>query len=706
MLQKIENLKKQIRHHDYLYYVLAQPEISDSEYDSLMKQLKELEEKNPQFITTDSPTQRVSGEAVKDFTTVKHSVPMLSLENTYSSHEILEWNKRVKKIISIARQSASPSLQQGEFTSQRDKPSNELKQDEGYEYIIEPKIDGISCNLIYKNGILTQAATRGDGNNGEDVTLNIKTIRSIPLSLLSTSSSATNLLGNLSLPTLLEVRGEVYIDKIDFQKLNEEILKNGEQPFANPRNAAAGSLRQKNPQITGKRKLKLIVHSYGMVFGTKNFKTHFEFLKLCEKIGLPTTLKNISVAKKIDEVVELCKKYEFDRENISFEVDGLVIKINSLEQQQKLGFTMKSPRWAIAYKFPAKQATTKIKNIIIQVGRTGILTPVAELEPVGCGGVIISRATLHNFEEVERLGVKIGDTILIERAGEVIPKIVKVIETKRTGDEKKLKIPEKCPICDQLVVKEKEEDVAWRCINPSCPAHLENGLVHFAKREAMDIEGLGDAVVQQLVSKKMVCDFADIYYLKKDDLLKLELFKDKKAQNLLNAIEESKSKSLSRLLLGFGIRNVGEKAAITLAEKFLTLDDLIKATVDDLQKIYEIGPTIAESVVKFFTLLETKKLIEKLKKVGINANEEIKKGPRIFEGKTFIFTGELKNFSRTDAEAKIRELGGSTSSSVSQKTNFVVAGENPGSKLNKAKKLGIKIILEEEFLKMVNLPLI
>ncbi|MFH0947409.1 MAG: NAD-dependent DNA ligase LigA [Elusimicrobiota bacterium] len=684
MLQEIEKLKNEIRRYDYLYYVLAQPEISDTEYDNLMKRLKELEEKNPEFITTDSPTQRVSGEAVKDFKTVKHSIPVLSLDNTYSPDEILEWDKRVKKII-----------------------PNELAAES--EYVIEPKIDGISCTLTYKNGMLIQGATRGDGDNGEDITLNIKTIKSIPLSLLTTYHLPDDRQAGLPLTTLLEVRGEVYIDKTDFQKLNEEILKNGEQPFANPRNAAAGSLRQKNPQITEKRKLKFITHSYGAISEMEKFKTHLEFLKLCEKIGLPTTLKNINITKKIDEVVELCKKRELERENMPFEIDGLVIKINSLEQQQKLGFTMKSPRLAIAYKFQAKQATTKIKNIVVQVGRTGILTPVAELEPVGCGGVVISRATLHNFEETERLGVQIGDTVLIERAGDVIPKIIKVIETKRTGKEEKIEIPNKCSVCGQPIVKEKAEEVAWRCINPSCPAQLERGLVHFAKREAMDIEGLGDAVVQQLISKKLVHDFADIYYLKKDDLLKLELFKDKKAQNLLDAIEKSKSRPLSRLLFGLGIRNVGEKAAMTLAKKFLTLDDLIKATVDDLQKIYEVGPIMAESVVKFFALPETKKLVEKLKKTGVKTVEHFhepfrKEGSILrgeLEGKTFVFTGELKNFSRTDAEAKVRELGGNDASSVSQKTDFVVAGDNPGSKYKKAQKLGVKTISEDEFLKMI-----
>jgi len=654
--QKIEKLRQQIRHHDYLYYVLAQPEISDSEYDKLLRELKELEEKNPELISEDSPTQRVSGQVIKDFRTVKHSTPMLSLDNTYSSEEIIEWDERVKKII----------------------------PDEHSEYVIEPKIDGVSCALTYKDGILVLGATRGDGDNGEDVTLNIRTIKSIPLKLHS------------EIP-LLEVRGEVYIEKKDFEDLNKRVTP----PFANPRNAAAGSLRQKNPEVVIGRKLKFIVHSYGNIEGVEKFKTHIEFLKLCEKNGLPTTLKHLNIFKKIDDVTNLCKKWENEREGMLYEIDGLVIKINSLDQQQKLGFTMRSPRWAIAYKFPAKQATTKVKDIVIQVGRTGILTPVAKLEPVECAGVIISSATLHNFDEIKRLGIKIGDTVLIERAGEVIPKVIKVVESKRTGKEVVLEIPEKCPVCHKPVVKEKEEEVAWRCVNPLCPAQLEAGLGHFASRGAMDIEGLGYAIVEQLISNKMVHDFADIYYLKKEDFLKLDLFKDKRTQNLIDAIEKSKKRPLSRLLFGLGIRNVGEKAALILAEKFITIDNLIEETEEDLQKIYEVGPVIAESIVRFFRQPETKELIEKLKKAGVNVKEEVKKGPKILEGKTFVLTGELKSFSRSDAETRVRELGGNATSSVSKKTDFVVVGENPGSKYNEAKKLEIKIISEDEFLKMI-----
>ncbi|MDD5687636.1 MAG: NAD-dependent DNA ligase LigA [Elusimicrobia bacterium] len=658
--QEIESLKKEIGHHDYLYYVLAQPDISDTEYDKLMGRLKELEKNNPELITDDSPTQRVSGEAVKDFETVKHSTSMLSLDNTYSSEEILEWDTRIRKMI----------------------PNDVI------EYVVEPKIDGVSCALTYKNKLLMLGATRGDGDNGENITLNVKTIKTIPLKLLT------------DIP-FLEVRGEVYIEKNDFKELNKNIIEDGQQPFANPRNAAAGSLRQKNPRITSERKLKFIVHSHGNIEGVEEFKTYIEFLKLCKKSGLSTTLRNINIVKKIEDVIVLCDKLEKEREELPYEIDGLVVKINSISQQQKLGFTMKSPRWAIAYKFPAKQATTKLINVTMQVGRTGILTPVAELEPVECGGVVISRATLHNFDEIERLGIRTGDTVLIERAGEVIPKIIKVIESKRTGNEKKIKIPKECPVCNQSIVKEKEEEVAWRCINPSCPAQIERGLTHFAKREAMDIEGFGDAIVEQLVSKKMISDFADIYYLKKDDFLKLDLFKDKKAQNIIEAIAKSKSRPLSRLLFALGIRNVGEKAAIILAERYLTIDKLVNATVEDLQKIHEVGPVVAESIVKFFNQPETQKLIERLKKAGVNIKEELKKGPKILEGKTFVFTGELKNLSRTDAEAKVRELGGNDSSSVSQKTDFVVAGDNPGSKYKKAQKLGVKIISETDFLNMI-----
>lgn len=663
--KEIESLRKEIRKHDYLYYLLNQPEISDAEYDKLLKKLIELEKKYPQFITPDSPTQRVSGQPAELFRPVKHAKPMLSLENAYSVEEVKEWNERVKKGI----------------------------KGEKCDYVVEPKIDGVSTALTYENGILTIGATRGDGETGEEITANIKTIRSIPLSLFPTAS--------FPLPARLEVRGEVYIEKKEFNRLNEEMKKKGEITFANPRNAAAGSLRQKDPRVTASRPLKFFAHSYGLVEGGKKLNTHWEYLQVLKEYGIKS-IEEAKLCKSIEEVINYCKQWEEKRDTLAYEIDGMVIKINSLSQQEKLGTTMKSPRWAIAYKFPARQATTKVKNILVQVGRTGIITPVAELEPVECGGVTISHSTLHNFDEIKRLGVKIGDTVLIERAGEVIPKVVKVIESKRTGKEKEFRVPTKCPVCAGPIVKEKEEEVAYRCIDPSCPAQLARGLIHFAKREAMDIEGLGESVVEQLVQRKMVSDFADIYFLKKDDLLKLEFFAEKKAENLLKAIDTSKSRPLSRLLYAIGIRNVGEKAAQVLAERFETMDNLIKAKVEDLTSIYEVGPVMAKSVVNFFHQEGTRKLIEKLKKAGVRMREEKKKlGAQLLAGKTFVFTGELKSFTRTDAETRVRELGGNPTSSVSKKTDYVVAGENPGSKYTKAKELGVKIITEEEFSKLI-----
>lgn len=663
--KEIESLRKEIRKHDYLYYVLNQPEISDAEYDRLVKKLEELEKKYPQFITPDSPTQRVSGQPAELFRPVKHAKPMLSLENTYSPEEVKEWDKRVKK--GLPR--------------------------EKYEYVVEPKIDGVSTALTYENGIFTLGATRGDGETGEGITANLKTIHQIPLTLRLTTV--------YPLPKKMEIRGEVYMEKKEFNRLNEETMSRGEPLFANPRNAAAGSLRQKDPRVTSSRPLKFFAHSYGLIEGGKKLTTHWEYLQALKEYGIKT-IEQVKLCKNIEEAIDYCKEWEEKRDILLYEIDGMVVKVNSLSQQEKLGATLKSPRWAIAYKFPARQATTKIKNIIVQVGRTGIITPVAELEPVECGGVTISHSTLHNFDEIKRLGVKIGDTVVVERAGEVIPKVVKVIESKRTGKEKEFKVPSKCPVCAGPIVKEKEEEVAYRCVNPSCPAQLARGLIHFAKRETMDIESLGESVVEQLVQREMVSDFADIYSLKKEDLLKLDLFADKKAENLLNAIQASKNRLLSRLLYALGIRHVGEKAAQVLAERFETMDNLMKAEIEDLTSIYEVGPVMAESVVNFFRQEGTRKLIEKLKKAKVNMKtEKKKKGSQPLAGKTFVFTGELKSFARSEAEAKVKELGGNPTSSISKKTDFVVVGENPGSKLDKAKNLGIAVIDETEFIRML-----
>jgi DNA ligase (NAD+) len=665
-LKRIKELRELIRHHDYLYYVLNQPEISDYEYDKLYKELVELEKKYPEFITPDSPTQRVSGEVVKEFKPVKHTSPMLSLDNTYSEQEIYDWAERISKYV----------------------PLKEL------EFIVEPKLDGLSCSIHYVEGKLYVAATRGDGEVGEDVTLNVKTIKSVPLVLESK---------NVEVPKFLEVRGEVIMFKKDFEKLNKELQAKGETAFANPRNAASGSLRQKDPKITAQRPLRFYVHSYGKIEGGPKIEKDDEFLEYCKKFSLPV-IQHYKVLKTIDEVVKYCLEWQQKRDSLEYDIDGMVIKVNQLKYREKVGSTLKSPRWAIAYKFPARQATTIIKNVVMQVGRTGVITPVAELEPVECGGVIISRATLHNFDEIKRLGVKIGDTVLVERAGEVIPKIVKVIESKRTGKEKEIEIPKKCPVCGSNVVKE-EGEVAYRCPNPSCPAQVINSIIHFAKREAMDIEGLGESVAELLVERKLVKKLSDIYFLTKPQLLTLPLFKEKKATNLLTAIENSKKSPLSRLLYGLGIRHVGEKAAYVLAQRFKTMDRLMKASIAELQSIPEVGPVMARSIKEFFENKFTKEIIEDFKKAGVNmvetTSEEEKKFKQIFANMTVVFTGELDSMTRSKAEELVRQLGGNPSSSVSRSTSLVVVGRNPGSKYQKAKEYGVKIIDEQEFMKML-----
>ena len=664
--RKVEKLREEIRHHDYRYYVLNQPEISDKEYDDLVKKLKQLEKQHPELVTPDSPTQRLGEEPLIGFKTVKHRVAMLSLDNTYSSEEIEEWDKRVHKGLSR----------------------------EKVEYVVELKIDGVGVSLTYQKGVFLVGATRGDGVTGDDITQNLKTIKSIPLRFLVTESS--------QLPDLIEVRGEVFMEKSDFEKLNVEKKKKGEALFANPRNAAAGSLKLLDSRLTAGRKLNCFIHSFGTLEGGKVYKTHWEFLQSAKRLGLRVN-PQIKLCKNIDEVISYCEDWEEKkRGRLGYEIDGMVIKVNSLPQQKRLGYTMKSPRWAIAYKFPAQQVTTTLRDIVLQVGRTGVITPVAMLKPVECGGVIISRATLHNFDEIKRLDVRIGDRVIVERAGEVIPKIVKVIESVRKGRREIFKVPEKCPVCGGRITKEKEEEVAYRCINPSCPAQLERGLVHFASRNAMDIEGFGESVVEQVVRDGLAKDFADIYSLRKEDFLKLELFAEKRAQNLRDAIEKSKEKPLARLLFALGIRHVGEKAAETLAEEFGSLDALMEAKEEELERIPEVGPALAGSVREFFKQREIKILIDKLKKAGLRLEQErVKEGPQILAGKTFVFTGELRGYSRAEAEKLVKNLGGKASSSVSEQTSYVVVGESPGSKYGKAKALGVSILSEEQFEKLV-----
>lgn len=657
----IEELRNQIRHHDWRYYALSEPEISDKEYDDLLKELKELEKKHPELITPDSPTQRLTNVVQVGFKTVKHAVKMFSLDNTYSYEEIRDWDKRVRKGL---KKTANP------------------------EYVAELKIDGVSVALTYKKGILELAATRGDGQTGEDVTLNIKTIAAIPLKLLADNP-----------PEILEVRGEVYMPKEEFERLNKERKKKGEGLFANPRNAASGSLKLLDTKLTASRNLSCFIHSFGIIEGV-GVESQFEFLNLAKKWGLRVN-PSFKLCRNPDEVIGFCGSFKDKKEKLEYEMDGVVIKVNSFAQQEALGATLKSPRWAIAYKYPATQATTKLLNIISQVGRTGVITPVAELEPVECAGVVIKHATLHNFDEIERLGVKIGDRVIIERAGEVIPKVVKVIESVRNGREKKFKVPGNCPICDGKIIKEKEEDVAYRCVNMACPAQIKKSLLHFSSRDAMDIEGMGEAVIEQLVKKKLVRDFADTYFLKREDLLGLELFKDKKTDNLVAAIEKSKSQPLHRLIYGLGIRHVGEKAAYVLAQRFGKIEKMASAKKEDIDAIYEFGIEIADSVIDFFAQAENIKLISRLKEAGVNMIEPQVKASGALSGKTLCLTGELVDFSRTEAEKIVRNSGGNVVGAVSKNTDFVVAGANPGSKLEKAQKLGVKVIGEAEFKKMI-----
>ncbi|MDD5060203.1 MAG: NAD-dependent DNA ligase LigA [Candidatus Omnitrophica bacterium] len=656
---KIQQLKERIRKHDYHYYVLSQPLISDKEYDDLLRQLRSLEDKYPNFKTDDSPTQRLSSGISEGFKTVKHNAGMFSLDNTYSINELRLWDERVRKGLG----------------------------NENYEYVVELKIDGVSANLTYNKGRLDVGATRGDGTTGEDVTPNIKTIRSIPLVLFGKN-----------LPDFLEVRGEVYMDKKDFLKVNEDRLIEGEALFANPRNATSGSLKLLDSSITAKRQLKFLAHSLGAYHGQAGV-SQWGFLKKIKDWGIPVDI-NSRLCRNFEEVVAYCSKWQELRDKPSYEIDGIVIKLNNFRQQQVLGFTAKSPRWAVAYKFPARQATTEILDIKVNVGRTGVITPTAQLKPVECSGVVISNATLHNFDEIERLGLRIGDRVLIERAGDVIPKVIKVVEQKgRTAYRK----PEECPACGEKIVKEKEEDVAYRCINSDCPAQLERKLLHFGSRDAMDIESLGEAVIDNLVKLELLNSIEGIYKLKYEDLLKLELFKEKKANNLLSAIEKSKNRPLERLIFALGIRHVGQKAAYTLAQKFGDIRKLMQATTGDLMNIPEIGPVMAESIVDYFSLKQNKKLIAELEKSGLKLRSvQAKIKMNKLTGKTVVFTGELSKLSRREAEGLVRRSGGSASSSVSKKTDFLVAGENSGTKFNKAKELGVRIITEKEFFSLID----
>ena len=657
---EIERLRRELREHDRRYYVEDAPVISDTEYDRILRRLKDLEARHPETVTPDSPTQRVGGSAVSDFASVRHAAAMLSLDNVYGEDELREWHARLLKNLPPAE----PPL-----------------------FIIEPKVDGLSCALTYERGMLARAATRGDGETGEDVTANARTIRSIPLRLAGTA------------PERLEIRGEVYISFADFAKVNAGEAAAGREPFVNPRNCAAGSLRQKDPAVTAQRRLRFLAHSFGVWTGGAAVASESQFLAACAALGLQAV--EHASARSLDEVVRFYREFKEQRlPRLAYAVDGIVVKVDAYSQQSRLGFTAKSPRWAVAFKYPAQQASTVVERVEFSVGRTGVITPVAKVRPVFCAGVTISSVTLHNFAEIARLGLKVGDHVLIERAGEVIPKVVKAAAELRQGHERDVAPPRTCPACGSAVVKE-EEFVAYRCVNPSCPAQLKRLLLHFASRPALDLQGLGEAAVDQLVDSGRVRDVAGLYELRKEDMLKLELFADKRAENLLAQIQESRQKPLERLIFGLGIRQVGEKTAETLAQLY-DLEGLASAELAELTRVPDVGPIVAASIRDFFHAPETKKLIARLKAAGLNfQRSERKAAGAKLAGKTFVFTGELESMPREEAEEKVKALGGKASGSVSAKTAFVVAGAKAGSKLRKAAELGVPVLSEAEFLKLL-----
>ncbi len=656
-----EKLREEINYHNYRYYVLNDPVISDEEYDELMRQLMELEKQFPELVTPDSPTQRVGAPPREGFATVTHSIPMLSLQDARNEDEIREFDARTKRFLN-------------------------LPPDATIEYVAEPKFDGLSCEIVYREGRFSLASTRGDGMVGEDVTPNVRTIRTVPMRFLKKEGA----------PSYLEVRGEVLMRREDFEKLNKELVKRGEKPFANPRNAAAGSLRQLDPNITATRPLDFVAWGVGLVEGVE-LKTHWETLALLEELGFKVSSPR-RLCQGIDQVVEFYKKLEEERDTFPYELDGVVIKVNSMELWERLGTTARSPRWALAAKFKPRQRTTRVLDVVYNVGRTGTITPVAVLEPVEVGGVIVSRASLHNFDEVKRLDVRIGDTVLVQRAGDVIPEVVMVIKEKRTGQEKPIHPPEKCPVCGARAVK---EGAYYKCVNISCPAKLVQAIKHFASRRAMDIEGLGGKTAELLVERGLVKDLSDIYYLKKEDLLRLPGFADKSAQNLIDAIERSKNPTLARFIYALGIPNVGEFTAQVLARYFGSWERLSKASLMELLDIKGIGPETARSVVSFFQEDRNRQTVERMFQAGLKVKEETQPKESPLAGKVVVFTGALSSMTRDEAKALVEELGGTVSNSVSRKTDLVVVGENPGSKYQRAQQLGIKIINEEEFLKLV-----
>ncbi|MGQ9678357.1 MAG: NAD-dependent DNA ligase LigA [bacterium] len=655
--KEIERLRREIEEHNYRYYVLAQPVISDYEFDQLMKRLEDLERQFPDLITPDSPTQRVGGEPLKEFNTVTHEVPMLSLDNTYSYEELREFDNRVRKVVA--------------------KPI----------YLVQQKVDGVAVSLRYDNYRFISGATRGDGYRGDDITMNLKTINSIPLRLRKDLSGFER----------CEVRGEVYLSRQEFARLNREREEEGLPVFANPRNAAAGTLKLLDPREVRKRKLECFIHTIPKPPGhcVRDSET-IEFLK---ELGFRITPPSI-LFDDIEGVIEFCARWQADKAKLPYDVDGMVIKLDRYADREELGTTEKSPRWAVAYKYPPEAKETRVRRIVLNVGRLGTVTPVAELDPVFLSGTTVTHATLHNIDEVERLDVREGDTVVVHKAGEIIPQVLKVVKEKRPLGATKFKMPGKCPVCGTKLFKEADE-VAWRCVNASCPAQLVARLLHFGSRSAMDIEGLGEKLATQLVETGLVQNFADLYDLKLEELVRLERMGKKSAENLLRALEESKSRPFYRVLFGLGIRHIGLHAARLLAQHFGSIDRMMAAEEEEIAQIPGMGPAVAESLKNFFSDRENLELIVRLRKAGLQFKEERALGPKPFAGKKFVLTGTLGHFTREEAIERIVTLGGTVSSSVSRTTDYVVVGKEPGSKLEKARALGVKTLDESEFLKLL-----
>jgi DNA ligase (NAD+) len=662
--KRAAELRRMLRRHNYLYYVLDQPEISDAEYDRLMGELTALEARYPDLVVPDSPTQRVGAPPLEKFETTAHTIPMLSLENAFSDEETLAFDRRVRRF---------------------------LNTDVPLLYTAEPKMDGVAVELVYENGVLVEGSTRGDGYTGERITPNIRTIKTVPLALFNTSSQAP--------PGRLEVRGEVFIPVDDFKKLNEERLDQGEAPFANPRNAAAGSLRQLDSRVTAQRPLDIFCYGIGTVTDLE-FESHWEILEQLKTMGFRVN-PDIRPGVKIDEVLSYYRDLLSRRHQFPYEMDGIVIKVDDLALQRRLGEKSRSPRWALAFKFPATQETTRVFDIDVQVGRTGALTPVAHLEPISVGGVTVSRATLHNEDEIKKKDIRVGDTVLIQRSGDVIPGVVKVITSKRSGAEKPFRMPAVCPVCSARVVR-LENEAAWRCVNANCPAQVKERIRHFGSKGAFDIDGLGEKLVGQMVDTGLLASYADLFFLEKETVADLERMGGKSARNLIDAIAGSKRITLARFVYALGIRHVGEHIAQVLARRFKTLDALMSATGDDLTAVDAIGPQVSESVIAFFGNPENRQNIERmLVDGGVTLEREATAAHQPLAGKTFVLTGTMASMTRVEAKARIESLGGKVAGSVSRSTSYVATGNDPGSKLIKAKELRVPILSEQELLEML-----